>query len=150
MIILSSEWSIETFPIQERMCPCCKEASKFVTGMVYDENDDDLAMYGATLAEHVGDRQVALHLGLFVRDKEGKELKKDFVSLLLWNHEGEIVTSVVTDPHDPIGRVMTREEALASPFKSLIFEIDDFIVKNDPHIGPFLEGGGETPSQEGK
>jgi hypothetical protein len=118
--------------------------------MVYDEDGDDLAMYGANLSQHGGVRHVALHLGLFVSDKKGTEPKKDFVSLALRNQEGQIVTSVVTDPHPPIDRMMTREEALASPFKPLIFRIVDFIVANDPHIRPFLKESGEPQIQEDK
>src|SRR5262249_15683685 len=147
---LTFNWSLETFPIQERTCRCCGEPGPFITGMVYDEEGDDLAMYAAKLMEHGGVRRAGLLIGLLVTDGQEWELEKEFVSLVLWKHEGEVVTSVVTEKDDPLGRVMTQEEALASPFISLVFEIDDFIVANDPHLRPFLEEDGEGRSGEGE
>jgi hypothetical protein len=45
---------------------------------------------------------------------------------------------------------MTREQALAGPVKPLLFEITAFIVANDPHVLPFLEGGVATQSPYGE
>jgi hypothetical protein len=147
---LTFNGSLDTFPIQERTCLCCGKRFSFSTGMAYGEEGDALALYAAKLLEHGGVRRVGLLIGPLVPDQQGRELEKDFVSLVLWKHDGRIVTSVVTEEEDPDGRVMTKEEALASPFLPLVFEIDDFIVVNDPHIAPFLEEDGEGPGREGK
>ena len=140
-------WSLGTFPIQTRTCPCCEKQFQLATGMVYDEKGNDVAMYIANLPTHSGVKRVPLHIGLLVKDRKGKRPKKNFVSLVLWIHEGKVVTSVVTDPEDPLGHLMTQEEALKSPFLSLMFEVDDFILDNDPYIRPFLEGGAEQGPQ---
>jgi hypothetical protein len=149
MTEISYNWSLETFPMKTRTCLCCGKPFQLVTGMVYDREGKDLAMYVANLTEHSRDKRVTLHLGLLAKDRKGKELEKNFVSLVLWVHEGKVATSVVTDPHDPLGRLMTREEALNSPFISLFFDIDDFILEKDPYIGPFLKGK-PTPDASGE
>jgi hypothetical protein len=147
----SHNWGLETLPIETRTCPCCEEQFQLTTGMVYDDKGKGLAMYIAFLTTHSGVRRVPLHIGLLVKDHKGKKLKEDFACRVLWVREGKVVTSVVTDPEDPLGRLMTRAEALKSPFLSLIFEVDDFILEKDPHIRPFLEGDTRGGAQaEGK
>jgi hypothetical protein len=148
MSALTFNGSLDTFPIQARTCLCCGKRFPFSTGTVYGEEGGELALYAAELLEHGGVRRMGLLIGLLVTDQQGRELEKDFVSLVLWKHDGKVVTSVVTEDDDPVGRVMTKEEALASPFLSFVFEIDDFIVANDPYIAPFLEEDGEGHSQE--
>ena len=147
---MSHDWSFESFPIETRKCACCGEPFQIASGMIYDDAGDDLAIYVANLADHSGDKRVILHIGLLGKDRKRMKRKKNFVTLTLWRYEGKVVTSVVTDPEDPLGRLMTREEALQSPFISLLFEIKDFILENDPYIRPFLDDDSTPEAPEEK
>jgi hypothetical protein len=146
----SANWSLQTWPFEERTCPCCGDPFALSSGAVYDEQGDEFALYMAKLMEHGGVREVHLLIKLVGTDKQERELEKEFVSLVLWKHGNGIETSVATEEGELLGHVMTEEEALASPFLPLVFEIDDFIVVNDPHIAPFLEEDGEGQSWEGE
>jgi hypothetical protein len=89
---------------------------------------------------------------LFVAFKNKNRVKPTdlLVTLVLRVDRGKVVTSAVTDSANPLGQAMTREQALASPLKPLIFEIADFIVDNDPHVRPFLEAGVSTQRSGGE
>ena len=135
----SCNWSFETYPVETCTCPCCGEPYRTVTGTVHDEGGKDLAGYVAYLKTHSGVKLALLEIQLLATNRNGKKLKKNPVWLEFRMREGMVVTSVVTDPENFPGRGKTRQEALRSPFMSLVFEVADFVVRNDPHIGPFLE-----------
>jgi hypothetical protein len=143
---LSSNWSFEPFPIQNHTCPCCDERFQLAIGVIHDEHGEDFAMYIANLTPSTKPRTVTLFVR--VKNKKPKKPVEVVVSLLLRMHEGQIGTSVITDTNNPLGQAMTRKRALASPLRSLIFEIADFVVQNDPRIRLFLEEGEPTPSHE--
>ena len=133
----SSNWSFETLSLEKRVCPCCNDPFQISTGMIRDDQDADLAMWVANLTRSTRPRVVQLFV--MFKDKKRKKGRDRVVSLELRMHEGKVVTTVVTDKNNPLGRAMTREQVLASPLKSLIFEISDFIVEFDPYVSPFLE-----------
>ena len=131
-------WTLDETSLEDHKCRCCGEPCKMATGMVNGEDGENVAMYVASLLEHDGVRRVSMYIGLFVDAQDISDMKKHAASLVLWEQDGQIMTSVVTDVDNPSGLTMTREEVLASPFKSLIFEINDFVLDDDPHLGPFL------------
>jgi len=132
-----SNWSYEIRPLQKRVCPCCNDPFQISTGIIRDDQDADLAMWVANLTPSTRPRSVQLFV--MFKDKRHKKGRDLVVSLVLRMHKGKVATSVVTDPNNPLGCAMTREQVLASPLKSLIFKISDFIVDNDPYVSPFLE-----------
>ena len=75
----------------------------------------------------------------FAKRPAPAESSPTFTMILLDMGNG-IGTGVVTDPLDPTGRGLTKEEALASPYLSLIFKINDFLLTNDQRLLPFLLG----------
>src|SRR5262245_31750798 len=130
----SCNWSIETFPVETCTCPCCGEPFDTVTGIVHDERGKVVSRYVAYLKSHSGVQLALLQIRLLGKTRKGKKLKTNPVCLEFRVQEGEVVTSVLTDPENFPGRVMTRQEALRSPSMSRVFEVADFVVRNDPHI----------------
>src|SRR5262245_33172721 len=97
----------------------------------------DFAFYVANMTPSKRPRTVQP----FVRfhDKTRKKGRDRVVSLVRRMHEVKAGSSVITDKYNLLGLTMTAEEVLASPLKDLIFEIADFVDKNDPYVRPFLE-----------
>jgi hypothetical protein len=138
MTKLSYNWSFETAPLEERVCPCCDEPFHATRGIVRDEKGADVAAYMAVLPPSGEPREVFLFL--LVKDKTSVKHRDRVVSLALRMNGGDVAMSLVDGTNNPFGSEMTREEVLASPLKSLIFVIADFVSENDPHIRPSLEG----------
>src|SRR5262245_31665012 len=107
----SCNWSFETFPVETCTCPCCGEPFHTVTGRVQDEGGKVLARYVAYLKTHAGVKLALLQIRLLGKTRKGKKLRKDPVCLEFRVQEGEVATSVLTDPENFPGRVMTRQEA---------------------------------------
>jgi hypothetical protein len=145
---LSDNWSFEVAPLQSHTCPCCDVPFQLASGVIRDDKGADLALYVGNLTPSTKPREVRL----FVVFKNNKRARPTdlVVSLVLRMDQGRIVPSVVTDRANPLGQAMTREQALASPLKPLIFEMVDFIVENDPHVGLFLEAGVSTQGSGGE
>jgi hypothetical protein len=135
----SSHWSLEEAPLQYHTCACCGEAFQLATGAISDGEGADLALYLANLSLVKGHREVRLFLRFKAKNR-GKTADL-VVSLVLGMDQGQVVTSVVTDEANPLGHAMSQKQALASPFRPLIFEIADFIVENDTHVRPYLDAG---------
>jgi hypothetical protein len=135
----SDNWSLEVAPLQSRTCPCCDTPFQLASGVIRDAKGADLALYVANLTPSMKPREVRLFVAF--KNKNRVKPRHLLVSLVLRMDRGKVVTSAVTDSANPLGQAMTREQALASPLKPLIFEIADFIVENDPHVRPFLEPG---------
>jgi hypothetical protein len=141
-------WSLEPGPIETRACACCTEQLQLATGAIRDEKGEAFAFYAAILADHAGPREVRLFVAF--KDTKRPEPGHVVVSLVLRRDQGNIVAAPVTDNNNPLGRALTRKQALTGRFRSLILEIGDFIGKNDPHVRPFLEAGGTTSGQDAK
>src|ERR1043165_4369080 len=122
------QWGCEPFPADTRGGEGCGESHWVVSGIVFDEQGADLAFYFAHLLAHEEVRQARLFIGLLVTDQRNRELKKNFVSLVLRMDEGNVAATVVNNPHDRSGRTMTREEALKSSLLPFVFYIDNFIL----------------------
>jgi hypothetical protein len=141
----SINWRHAPQPLQNHTCACCGESVQFTTGLIYDEHGEELALYGATLTP-TSPCVVDLFVMFKAKAKKGGKGRDYVVSLTLRTKQGKVVTPVITDRVNPLGRPMTRQQVLASPFKTLIFQIADFIVEKDSHVRPFLEGT-ERPKQ---
>jgi hypothetical protein len=62
--------------------------------------------------------------------------------MLLEYEDGGIVSHFVEDEDVSHGIALSIEEAENSPLASLVHEITQFILDNDPHICRFLAGCG--------
>jgi hypothetical protein len=143
----SDNWSLEEAPLQHHTCRRCDQVFGLAGGVIHDEDGATLAQYEADLSPVEGVRQVLIFMRF--KGKRGRKPADLVVTLALRMGGGRVVTSVVTDMANPLGRAMTRKQALASPFLPLVYEIADFIVENDPHVRPYLEEGRTTEDQGG-
>jgi hypothetical protein len=144
MSALSKIWSNETAPKKTHICQCCNKPTQIAGGIIRDQQKKDVAMYVEYMCPTTKPRKVFLFLHVR-RDNH----RDHIVSLVLQRLGGNIVTTVFTDTHNPLGQSMSREEVLASPLKPFIFEIVDWIVENDPHVGPFLDDDSTGDVAEG-
>lgn len=129
-------WKLMPVPTMQGNCQCCGKPTRLVSGDVKDDHGRPVAAYVAVLTDHSPQRIVPLHI-ILAGDAHA-QLTRSGVAIMLVAKEEGIGSSVVTATEDPTGRLMTMEEALASPLLPLFFEIDDFILANDRRILPFL------------
>src|SRR5687767_2906412 len=129
---LSYDWGIDCHPVTGVTCQCCGRPGRVLFGQVSDADGEAFAAYGARLCGRDKARVVRLTIFLYPEATDGKELPQNAAGLLLFVRDGTIATSVTTAEF-PDGRGMTCEEFRASPFRDLVFAIDDFVVKKDPH-----------------
>lgn len=142
----SSRWSHTLEYSQIRKCPCCDDSFQICVGSVHDENRELLACYMAKLTHHDDEPVVELYL-MLGEWFDGTALEGRKVTLLLWTSPGgEIVSSINGNKAFPVDEQVLRSELLASPLRSLIFEIDDFIKDENPYIRPHLTA---TSAQQG-
>jgi hypothetical protein len=78
--------------------------------------------------------------------KDAQQANPSAVSIQVWPTETEY-QMVIIDPsispwraHTYLGRMLTREEALASPLKGEFFRIAGHVLAENPDINSFLEG----------
>jgi len=131
-------WRLETLPSERRRCADCGKFNDVMFGAVLQGDGVPFAMFQWFKGEHGGRRDIFINMVLLLKDDNGQELQKSAVGLRLWEDNDGAVATTVEDNPLPNGRGMTQTEALASPRLPLIFDIDDFIVDNDPRIKSFL------------
>jgi len=116
---------------------------ELIDGMVFDENEQPLTKFVAFLiepslkVENHAARQVQLVL-LPVMDAENQSGEWKIFTLVLFNHDGQVETSVSMGNRALDGQVFSREEALKDSRLSFGLEIGDFIVEKESRIRKFL------------
>lgn len=120
-------------------CQCCKGRMTNLTRFVAKDGDA-FAIYHATLTEQ--HPELGVYLAIGVDDDWSKPESPSRVAFACWLSpaENEIRVSVTDRAESPwseskvLGRMLDREEALASPLIDEVFHLTDHIVKQDAVI----------------
>jgi hypothetical protein len=125
-------------------CGYCGGTHKSAYGFI-SKDGDAYSLYYATL--HTGHQEPSVGLTLSVGkwwDDDAAD-ERHWVFLRVWSAMDEYKMEVL-DPslsqhynNKSLGKALAREDALASPLLSEIFEIADYIVLNDPAVNSYLE-----------
>jgi len=122
-------------------CNHCRQQFQVIRGSVYDDNGNGIALY---LAAMHGCESIAVDLVIAIRDGYAGASETSAIFIKVHPHANEIQMSVV-DPTDScwrtesyLGRLLIRDEALASPLIDSVFHIADHIVMDVPGLRTYL------------
>jgi hypothetical protein len=123
-------------------CRHCGKVYSVSRGSVYDDGSP-FALYIAGMHGCQGDPVVALAVA--VKTSAGET--PSAITLQVQPSETEFQMRIVAPDNSPwkshtyLGRMLTREEALASPLRETFFRIADIVVTENPEVNSFLRTG---------
>ena len=130
--------------IDRLTCSECGGESDRVYGDIFD-GDRQTGAYSADLGRKHHDRRVLLAIGTLEWDESNEDWREVSVTLAVWPTESEFQMSLLDASESPyrdnelIGRVLDRDEALASPLRDHFFHLADEIVVHDPRVNAHLD-----------
>ena len=130
-------------PRDQGPCPCCGGRTTSLTRFVHKDGDAH-AVYLATYSDNHQEKLVSIAAGIGEwGDGTTAEDRVAFAMQLRCNNDGFAV-SVIDGSASPwpaaafLGRLLTREEALANPLIQEAFHLTDHIVLEDEPIKAYL------------
>lgn len=129
--------------IVQKACDHCKQVFTVSRGSVY-EDGEPIAIYLAAL--HACYSSKAVHLVIAMRRGYRELTENTAVALRVRPAETEFQTIIMEPNQSPwqsetyLGKILTREQALASPLIELVFHIADYIVMEIPEVNEYLAG----------
>jgi len=130
---------------QESVCECCGGRNTRLTRFVY-RDEDAFGVYYAVFGETHPERIVkaVISLGEWGEGAVAEQRRAFSVQIRLSDSQYEVMVTGADDcPWNGvklIGRVLSREEALAHPWLKDVFHITDHIVVEDKLIRAYLDG----------
>lgn len=141
---MTAQYSLETGPEEEgAACDCCGKRSSTVHGFVY-RNGDAFAIYYAGWSERHPERGVTMAIATGEwSDGSGPQ---DRVSIGLGAHPSDTeVEFRIAEPEESpwhetplLGRMLSRERALASDALTATLEIAELISRDDSRLSAVL------------
>jgi hypothetical protein len=123
-------------------CEGCKRDFTVVRGSVFEEGEP-FGLYLVALHGHAPGGRLA-HLALGLLDRVQPTMPPVAVAIEVLATANEFRHSVVDWPESPwaheeyLGRMLDREEALASPMKPLVFHVADHILEDVPEVQAYF------------
>ena len=121
-------------------CGCCGHRTTKLTRFV-TRNGDAFAAYYAHFSEGPDHDDVQLLVGFGPWDEEAPSEQRTAIAFRIWNTEDNFHVALMDADDwdtDYLGRRLTREEALVSPWKQEVFDLSDHIVICDQPIIDYL------------
>jgi hypothetical protein len=130
--------------IAREFCNHCQQALTVSRGSVFEDNNP-IGIFLAAM--HACDSDRLVHLAIAVRKGYKSAPETTAIALKVRPTSAEIQMSVVNaeesswKTEEYLGRLMNREEALASPLIESFFHIADHIVAEIPEVRSYLADG---------
>ena len=121
-------------------CACCGHRTTKLTRFVTREGSA-FAAYYAHFSDGPEHNDVQLLVGFGPWGEDAPSEARSAIAMRLWNTADNFNVSLVDADHwdtEILGRRLSREEALASPWKQEAFDLSDHIVECDQPIVDYL------------
>ncbi len=121
-------------------CQCCGHRTTRLSRFV-SRDGEAFAAYYAHFSDGPEHDDVQLLVGFGPWGEDAPSEARSAIAMRLWNTADNFNVSLVDADHwktEILGRRLTREEALASPWKQEAFDLSDHIVECDQPIVDYL------------
>ena len=122
-------------------CECCGHQTTKLTRFV-TRDGSAFAVYYAHFSDGPEHDEVELLMGFGPWGEDAPPEARTAIAMRLWNTPDSFNVSLVDADHwdtQILGRRLSREQALASPWKQEAFDLSDHIVECDQPIADYLK-----------